>query len=31
MVTVPGRAELEPIAEEAGRRIQAALDALAGR
>lgn len=25
---VPGRAELAPIAEEAGRRIRAALDAL---
>jgi len=31
MVTVPGRAELEPIAEEAGRRIQAALDTLQAR
>jgi uncharacterized protein (DUF302 family) len=31
MVTVPGRAELEPIAEEAGRRIRAALDILQGR
>src|SRR6266508_4098310 len=30
MVTVPGRAELEPIAQEAGRRIQAALDTLKG-
>ena len=31
MVTVPGRPELEPIAEEAGRRIQAALDTLQAR
>jgi len=31
LVTVPGRAELDPIADEAGHRIQAALDALAGR
>ena len=26
---MPGRAELDPIADEAGHRIQAALDALA--
>jgi len=31
MVTVPGRAELQPIAQEASRRIQAALDTLQGR
>ncbi|KNE82080.1 MULTISPECIES: DUF302 domain-containing protein [Streptomyces] len=30
MVSVPGRSEMEPVAEEAGRRIQAALDALKG-
>ncbi|WP_030543365.1 DUF302 domain-containing protein [Streptomyces albus] len=30
MVTVPGKAEMEPVAEEAGRRIQAALDTLTG-
>ena len=28
MVTVPGRDELQPVADEAGRRVQAALDAL---
>jgi hypothetical protein len=26
MVTVPGRAELAPVAAEAGRRLQAALE-----
>ena len=31
MVTVPGRAELQPIADEAGRRVQSALAALAAR
>jgi len=31
MVTVPGRAELQPIAQEASRRIQAALDTPQGR
>lgn len=30
MVTVPGREELRPVAEEATRRIRAALDALTG-
>jgi len=29
MVAVPERPELRPVAEEAGRRIRAALDALA--
>jgi uncharacterized protein (DUF302 family) len=28
MVSVPGRAELRPVAEEAGRRLSAARDAL---
>ncbi|MEK6439192.1 DUF302 domain-containing protein [Pseudonocardia sp. T1-2H] len=28
MVTVPGRAELQPVADEAARRLQAALDEL---
>ncbi len=31
MVTVPGRDELQPIAEEASRRLQAALDGLRGQ
>jgi uncharacterized protein (DUF302 family) len=31
MVTVAGRAELQPIADEAGRRVQSALAALAAR
>lgn len=30
MVTVPGRPELEPIAQDASRRIQAALGTLKG-
>ncbi len=30
MVTVPEREDLRPIADEAGRRIRAALDALKG-
>jgi hypothetical protein len=28
MVSVPGRDELRPVAEEAGRRLSAARDAL---
>jgi hypothetical protein len=28
MVTMPGRDELQPIAEEANRRLQTALDHL---
>ena len=31
MVAVPERDELQPIADEAGRRIQAALDSLTSR
>ena len=30
MITVPEREELRPIADEAGKRLRAALDALAG-
>jgi uncharacterized protein (DUF302 family) len=30
MITVPEREELRPVAEEAGRRIRAALDSLTG-
>lgn len=30
MVSVPGRDELQPVASEAGSRIQAALDTLTG-
>jgi len=30
MITVPEREELRPVADEAGKRIRAALDSLAG-
>ncbi|MDX3191292.1 DUF302 domain-containing protein [Streptomyces sp. MN03-5084-2B] len=30
MITVPEREELRPVADEAGKRLRAALDALAG-